>query len=180
MFIVTKIRRGRLAACCLLLALTLGVLAAGGFLAQDVQVASAAAQAQSRPDPAGRKDNESRIAYLESWGWLVGKEAVAVEEILIPETFDASYNDYLALQAAQGFDLTQYAGQTVKRYTYQVLNYPGLQENIWASLLICKKTVIGGQVYCSQGDGFTQGLAYPMDSARHDAQPRDTGVGGGK
>lgn len=164
MFIVTKkVRRGRLAASALLLALILGTIAAGGGLAQDIQAVSAA-QSKGCPDPTGVKTNEDRIAYLEAHGWLVGEEAAAVEEVLIPEIFDASYDEYLALQAAQGFDLTQYAGKTVKRYTYQVQNYPGLQENIWVSILIHKKTVIGGQVYCSQGDGFTQGLAYPTQS----------------
>ena len=49
----------------------------------------------------------------------------------------------------------------MKRYTYSIKNYPGLQENIWASILVYKKTVIGGEVFCNQGDGFTQGLPYP-------------------
>ena len=106
--------------------------------------------------------NEDRVAYLESFGWLVAEEPASVEEILIPETFDASYDEYLALQSEQGFDLTQYSGKTVKRYTYQVKNYPGLQEHIWASLLVYQKTIIGGEIYCSQGAGFTQGLEYPM------------------
>ena len=113
------------------------------------------------PDPTGIRSEEDRVAYLESWGWLVSEEPASVEEILIPETLDGSYQEYLDLQKSQGFDLTAYAGKTVKRYTYAVHNYPGLQENIWASLLMDKKTVIGGEIFCSQGDGFTQGLAYP-------------------
>jgi hypothetical protein len=104
------------------------------------------------------------VAYLQTHGWLVSEEPASVEEVLIPETFDASYDEYLALQSSQGFDLTQYAGKTVKRYTYQVSNYPGLKENIWASLLIYKRTVIAGEIYCSQGDGFTQSLEYPIQN----------------
>ena len=71
----------------------------------------------------------------------------------------------MALTIENTIDLTAYAGKTVKRYTYAVHNYPGLQQNIWASLLMDKKTVIGGEVFCSQGDGFTQGLAYPSGTA---------------
>lgn len=161
MLIVTKkLRRGPVV-CGLLLVLTLGAVGAGSALHQQVQVTAAAAQAQSQPVPTGMRRNEDRVAYLESYGWLVTPEPAAVEELLLPQTFDEGYRDYLALQTSQGFDLTPYAGKTVKRYTYRVLNYPGLQENIWASLLIHKKTVIGGQVYGSQGDGFIQGLTYP-------------------
>ena len=116
-------------------------------------------------DPKGIRSDEDRVAYLESWGWLVSEEPASVEEILIPETLDGSYQEYLDLQKSQGFDLTAYAGKTVKRYTYAVHNYPGLQENIWASLLMDKKTVIGGEIFCSQGDGFTQGLAYPSGTS---------------
>lgn len=160
MFIITKkIHRGRLTASVLLLALTLVVVGAGTFLAQDIQ--AAVAPAETQPDPTGVRSNEDRIAYLQSLGWIVEEDPAAVEEVLIPETFDASYDDYLALQAEMGFDLSDYTGKTVKRYTYQVKNYPGLQENIWVSLLIHKKAVIGGEVFCSQGDGFTQSLIYP-------------------
>lgn len=162
MFIITKkVHRGRLAVSAILLVLTIAVLGAGLGLTQNIQAAEAAAQLQ-QPDPTGIKSDQDRVAYLESFGWLVADEPASVEEILIPETFDASYDEYLALQAEQGFDLTQYSGKTVKRYTYQVKNYPGLQEHIWASLLVYQKTIIGGEIYCSQGDGFTQGLEYPM------------------
>ncbi|MFR4757027.1 MAG: DUF4830 domain-containing protein [Evtepia gabavorous] len=86
-------------------------------------------------DPRGIKTNADRVAFLEGYGWIVSQEPAAVEDIRLPDTFDASYDEYLSLQKSQGFDLSQYAGKTVKRYTYQVSNYPGLQEKvIWASL----------------------------------------------
>ncbi len=161
MFIITKtVHRGRLAASALLLALTLLVVGAGTFLAQDIQ--AVVAPAQTLPDPTGIRSNEDRIAYLQALGWIVGEEPAAVEDVLIPEVFDASYDDYLTLQAELGFDLRHYTGKTVKRYTYQVKNYPGLRENIWATLLVHKKAVIGGEIYCNQGDGFTQSLLYPV------------------
>ena len=101
------------------------------------------------------------LAFLEGYGWIVSQEPAAVEDIRLPDTCDASYDEYLSLQKSQGFDLSQYAGKTVKRYTYQVSNYPGLQENIWASLLLYKKEVIGGEIYSNEGDGFIQALPYP-------------------
>jgi hypothetical protein len=164
MFIITKkLRRGKLTLCCILLALVLGVVGAGAGLACAIQGAVSASTADGI-SPKGIRTNADRVAFLQAHGWLVNEEPAATEDVLIPETFDASYDDYLALQTAQGFDLLPYAGKTVKRYTYQVNNYPGLKENIWASLLVYKKTVIGGEVFCSQGDGFTQGLDYPIQT----------------
>lgn len=160
MFIVAKkFHPVRLIAGLAALAVAIGFVGAGLGLAQDIREAEVLA---STPvSPKGIKSNEDRIAYLERYGWLVGKEPASVEEVLIPETFDSSYDDYLALQDSQGFDLREYAGKTVKRYTYAISNYPGLQEGIWASLLVYKKTVVGGEIYSCEGDGFTQGLAYP-------------------
>ena len=162
MFIITKkVRRRRLTAALFLFFLTLGLFGAGLDLSRDIQAASAVIQTETRPDPTGIRTNKDRVAYLEGYGWITGEEPAAVEEILLPETFGEDYKDYLELQASQGFHLEEYAGKTVKRYTYQIKNYPGLQENIWASILVYKKTVIGGEVFCNQGDGFTQSLSYP-------------------
>ena len=160
MFIITKkVPRRRATAAVFLFLLTLGLFGAGLELSGDIQ--SASATVLTKPDPTGIRTNEDRIAYLEGYGWITGEEPAAVEEILLPLTFGSDYKEYLNLQSEQGFDLQEYAGKTVKRYTYQIKNYPGLQENIWASILVYKKTVIGGEVFCNEGDGFTQSLDYP-------------------
>ena len=160
MIIITRKLHRRRAAACLLLVLTLGVCGAGAGLSQNIRATSASAG--TGVDPTGIRENEDRVAYLEAYGWIVTPEPAAMESVLIPETFDSSYDEYLSLQAEQGFDLTRYAGKTVLRCTYSIKNYPGLQENVWASLLIYKKTVIGGEVFCNQGGGFTRGLEYPV------------------
>lgn len=92
------------------------------------------------------------MAYLQSYGWEVSAEPLATEELLIPKEMDASYDDYLALQSGQGFDLSKYAGKRVKRYTYEITNYPTGETGILANLLIYKNTVIGGEVLSPQLD----------------------------
>ena len=160
MIIITKkLRPRRLVAGCALAAVAIAAVGAGLDLIQDVQTAQAVVQLQANPENV--KTNDDRVAYLESCGWLVGEEAANQEDIRLPDVFDDSYEAYLTLQESQGFDLTQYAGKTIQRYTYAVKNFPGLQENIWASLLLSQDQVIGGEVYSNQGDGFMQGLAYP-------------------
>lgn len=160
--VAKKLRPLRLAVGLALFVLVCGVLGGGLGLVQDIQKAQAVASLQV--DPRGIHSNQERVDYLESYGWIVSPEAVSVEEIHLPDSFDDSYSDYLALQKEQGFDLTRYAGKTIQRFTYQVTNYPGLRENIWACLLLYRKEVIGGEVYCSQGDGFQQGLTYPAQT----------------
>ena len=160
MIIITKkLRPRRLVAGCALAAVAIAAVGAGLDLIQDVQTAQAVVQLQANPENV--KTNDDRVAYLESCGWLVGEEAANQEDIRLPDVFDDAYEAYLTLQESQGFDLTQYAGKTIQRYTYAVKNSPGLQENIWASLLLYQDQVIGGEVYSNQGDGFMQGLAYP-------------------
>ncbi|WP_297214453.1 DUF4830 domain-containing protein [uncultured Flavonifractor sp.] len=157
MFIFTaKVRKGRLLAVAAAAAVVCGVLLTGSFLAGGRDAAASASVS-----PKGVKTNEDRIAYLSSYGWLVSEEPLSVEELVIPETFDETYSQYLELQAAQGFDLTQYAGKRVKRYTYQVNNYPTGETDIRAGLLLYKNTVIGGDVLSAQLGGFIHGLERP-------------------
>ncbi len=123
-----------------------------------------AASAPALPSPKGVKTNEDRVAFLEGYGWQVKEEPLATEELLIPEEMDESYDDYLALQAGQGFDLERYAGKRVKRYTYEITNYPTGETGVQANLMISHNTVIGGEVLSPQMDGFLHGLARPDGS----------------
>ena len=153
MIIITKkLHPRRLAAGCLLGA-AFGVVEA---------VPAAPVSSVAAADGSDIRTNADRVAYLESLGWLTAAQPSAEEALTLPTKFDEAYQAYLTLQRSQGFDLEKYAGETIKRYTYQVKNYPGLQENIWACLLICKHQIIGGEIFCNQGDGFTQSLEFPM------------------
>ena len=157
MFILTaKLKRERLiagaaavAALCAVVAIAVGVI--------SVQGGTVSASA----DQKGVKTNEDRVAYLESFGWTVEPEPLAVEELLIPEEFDETYTQYLELQSSQGFDLTQYCGMRVKRYTYVITNYPTGETGVQAGLLIYKNTVIGGDVLSPQLGGFIHSLEMP-------------------
>lgn len=113
------------------------------------------------PPVSGISSNEKRVAYLNALGWEVQENPLATQEMLIPETMDDSYQEYLTLQAQQGFDLTKYAGKRVKRYTYEVTNYPTGETGVQANLLIYKNQVVGGEVLSPTMDGFLHGLAGP-------------------
>ena len=146
--------------------LTLGVAAAALLCCCAIalnfgQAASREVSASALPSPKGVRSNQDRIDYLSAYGWQVAEEPVSTQELLIPEEMDGSYTEYLALQNGQGFDLQKYAGKRVKRYTYEVLNYPTGETGVQVNLLICKNTVVGGEVLSPQLDGFLHGLAMP-------------------
>ncbi len=146
--------------------LTLGVAAAALLCCCAIalnfgQAASREASASAIPSPKGVKSNQDRIDYLAAYGWQVSEEPIATQELLIPKEMDESYQEYLALQSDQGFDLQKYAGKRVKRYTYEIFNYPSGEAGVQANLLICKNTVVGGEVLSPRLDGFLHGLTMP-------------------
>ena len=119
------------------------------------------ASASSVPNPKGIRSNEDRISYLGAYGWEVSSEPIAVEELLIPSEMDESYQEYLTLQSQQGFTLEKYAGRRVKRYTYEVYNYPSGEVGIQANLLQYRNTIVGGEILSPRLDGFLHGLSMP-------------------
>lgn len=158
MFIITaKIPRRKLAAGVAAAALLCCCAVAGTADLSPSRATAAAAV----PDPKGVSSNEKRVAYLNALGWEVTGEPIATEELLIPEEMDDSYTEYLDLQAKQGFDLASYAGKRVKRYTYEVTNYPTGETGVQVNLLIHRSRVIGGEVLSPQMDGFVHGLTGP-------------------
>ena len=115
------------------------------------------------------RTNDDRLAYLSGLGWQASLQPIATEELLIPEQFDDSYADYLKLQEDQGFNLSQYCGKRVKRYTYQLTNYPVQDEPMQIALLIYKNRVIGGQIQSASG-GLLHGLTLP-DAGGDESRP---------
>lgn len=153
MFIWTaKINRKKIA-----VVMAAGVVVAAAAMAAVMWTARPASAAVANPK--GVRSAEDRTAYLQAWGWQVASEPTLVEELAMPKEFGEEYSQYLELQSAQGFDLTKYAGKRIKRYTYDVLNYPNGDTGVIAHLLIYKNTVIGGEI---MGDSFLHGLQVPQ------------------
>ncbi|MEG2421077.1 MAG: DUF4830 domain-containing protein [Oscillospiraceae bacterium] len=155
MFIFTaRVRWGRLIAGAVAAA-GICLLVAGFFFFGDGAVAALGVVR-------GISTPEDRVAYLEGLGWTVKSEPLSVEELLIPKTFDESYADYLALQTEQGFDLSKYCGKRLRRYTYEITNYPTGEEGVQVSILVFRNRIVGGDVLSTQQDGFLHGLAVPQ------------------
>ena len=105
--------------------------------------------------------DKERTDYLTALGWAVEAAPVETLEFILPDPLNASYEAYNALQQEQGFDLAPYAGMQVKRYSYQVTNYPDCPENVQANLYLCGDLVIGGDILCYGQEEFVDTLIFP-------------------
>ena len=111
--------------------------------------------------PSELKTNDDRVAYLASYGWEVAQEPVQTQEVRIPTEPSEVFERYNDLQVSQGFDLHNYAGKSVKRYVYQISNYPDTEDTYYATLLVYKNAVIGGDVSSSAQGGVMHSLCMP-------------------
>ncbi len=110
-------------------------------------------------------NNDDRVNFLASFGWQVTTSPVESSQVRIPAESTEIFERYNALQKAQGYDLSEYAGQTVMRYVYQVNNYPGATEPVYATLLISRNQVIGGDITDTSAKGAIRGFKMPQSSS---------------
>ncbi len=102
--------------------------------------------------------NDGRVQFLSSLGWEVTVSPVESMQIRIPRESSEVFDRYNDLQKSQGFDLSRYAGKTVMRYVYQINNYPGATEPVYASILVSKDEIIGGDITDTAPGGKIQGF----------------------
>ena len=104
-----------------------------------------------------------RTAFLSQFGWKISEDPAEISEVIIPADFDAGYLEYAAMNKAQGLDLELYKGMRAKRWTYDILNYPGLenQTGVQANLLIYEGRVIGGDICSLEQGGFMHSFERP-------------------
>ncbi len=106
----------------------------------------------------GVTDNDGRVAFLKGFGWEVTTSPVESGQVKIPKDASEVFDRYNQLQKSQGYDLTQYAGKTVMRYVYQINNFPGATEPVYATLLVYKDQIIGGDITDTSAKGKIQGF----------------------
>lgn len=103
-------------------------------------------------------NNDQRVKFLTDLGWQVTTSPKESSQVKIPASSGEVFDRYNTLQKGQGYDLTQFAGKKVMRYVYQVNNYPGAASPVYATLLVYKNQVIGGDITNTAAGGKLQGL----------------------
>ena len=150
-----KILLGLAAAAALILAL-IGLLGGGKSAQTSAPVLS---------------NNDARVKFLTDLGWEVTTSPVESSQVKIPSESSPMFDRYNNLQKSQGYDLSKYAGKKVMRYVYKLNNYPGSTEPVYATLLIYKNEVIGGDVTDSAPNGQIRGFKMPEKAVKSTLPP---------
>jgi hypothetical protein len=107
--------------------------------------------------------NDARVKFLTDFGWEVSASPAESSQVRIPETMTEVFDRYNQLQKSQGYDLSAYAGKNVMRFVYKVNNYPGATEPVYATVLISKNRVIGGDITDTAAKGVIRGFKMPKE-----------------
>ena len=117
-------------------------------------------------------NNDSRVEFLQQQGWEVSASPAESGQVRIPQESSEMFSRYNDLQKSQGYDLTKYAGKTVMRYVYRVNNYPDATEPVYATVLVYKNQVIGGDITDTSAGGKVQG--FKKNQEKKPAAPTET------
>ena len=113
--------------------------------------------------------NDARVKFLTDLGWEVAVSPVESGQVRIPETDSTVFERYNALQKSQGYDLSEFASKTVMRYVYKIKNYPGASDPVYATLLVYKDQIIGGDVTDTSAKGVIRGFKMPVSDPSQQA-----------
>ena len=129
----------------------------------------------------GVANNDARVQFLKDFGWEVAASPVESSQVRIPEQTSEVYDRYNQLQKSQGYDLSAYAGKTAMRFVYKVNNYPGATEPVYATLLVYKNRIIGGDITDTSAQGQVRGFKMPegAHSSTAPTQPTEPTVSSG-
>ena len=106
-------------------------------------------------------NNDNRVQFLESMGWEVSTSPVESSQVRIPGEQSEVFSRYNDLQKSQGYDLRQFAGKTAMRYVYKVNNFPNATEPVYATVLVYKNQIIGGDITDTAAKGHIRGFKMP-------------------
>ena len=138
---------------------------AGVIIALILLFGGGSSASTAAPSVAG---NDGRVAFLQELGWEVNASPKESGQVRIPQEANEVLDRYNALQKSAGYDLSQFAGKTVMRYVYQVNNFPGATDPVYATLLVYKNQIIGGDITNTAADGTMHALValskLPSDS----------------
>ncbi|WP_417340982.1 DUF4830 domain-containing protein [Evtepia gabavorous] len=72
--------------------------------------------------------------YLQQLGWQVEPDPIETLDLQLPQTLGDTWGDYAAMQTEQGLPFADFAGQPIRRYTFRITNYPGMDGGVQALL----------------------------------------------
>ena len=82
-------------------------------------------------------DTAEMADYLQQLGWQVEPDPIETLDLQLPQTLGDTWGDYAAMQTEQGLPFADFAGQPIRRYTFRITNYPGMDGGVQANLYLC-------------------------------------------
>ena len=101
---------------------------------------------------------DGRESFLFSLGWKIDRDSEQYRTVCLPAEFDGVMEDYNALQKSQGYDLEKYCGKVCSQYTYRITNYDRAKDDVYVTIYIYGREVIGGDIHTASSDGFMHGI----------------------
>ncbi len=160
-----KVDKRKLIVAIALVAAAIGLLLVLGGNGGDDAAAASAPAADS---------NDQRVKFLTDFGWEVTTAPTESMQVRIPTEPDEVFTRYNALQKSQGYDLSAYAGKTVMRYVYRINNFPGATEPVYATVLVYKSQIIGGDITDTAAGGKVQGFKMNKEKSPAATTPAET------
>lgn len=115
--------------------------------------------------------NDDRVKFLQGFGWEVTPTPKESTQVRIPTESGEMFRRYNALQKGQGYDLEKFSGRKVMRYVYEITNFPGAEGPVYATVLVYKNKVIGGDVTDTSAKGKIRGFQMPPAAPAQKAAP---------
>ena len=140
----------------------LGIIAAG--IIGIILLFGGGSDAQTTSAPTA-SSNDARVKFLQSFGWDVTPSPTESSQVRIPDTTSEVFDRYNQLQKSQGYDLSKLAGKNAMRYVYQINNYPGATEPVYATILVYKSEIVGGDVTDTSAKGKVRGFKMPSSGS---------------
>lgn len=137
------------------------VAVAAIIIAMIMAAGGSDAQTTSAPTLTG---NDARVKFLRDFGWEIENSPVESSQVRIPEQVTEVFDRYNQLQKSQGYDLSKLAGKNAMRYVYKVSNYPGATDPVYATVLVYKQQIVGGDVTDTSAKGKVQGFKMPKSA----------------
>ena len=145
----------------------LGAIAAV-IIAIILAVGGSDSQTTAAPAATG---NDARVQFLREFGWEVVNSPVESSQVRIPEEVTEVFERYNQLQKSQGYDLSKLAGKNAMRYVYKISNYPGASDPVYATVLVYKQQIVGGDVTDTSAKGKVQGFKMPKTPTPSESTP---------
>lgn len=106
-------------------------------------------------------DTAEMADYLQQLGWQVEPDPIETLDLQLPQTLGDTWGRLRRHADRTGPPLCRLCGQPIRRYTFRITNYPGMDGGVQANLYLCGDTLIGGDVVATGKGGFQHGLTYP-------------------